>query len=362
MIEQIKRGVCMKTVVFAAWAGVGKTKLAEKYPGVVIDFESSKYKWGCEPSESNKGRTDRVLNPDFPSNYLTAIRSAIGTVPFICVAYFGVLQELSDMKDVVSYVVVPHVDDKDLYVQRYKDRGNQPSFYANVDEFWSHVEEANKSAGVGTIVLPRGGTLEEYLLSDANRTGAVLPKTMPKTTIFFDSDDVLMESTEPAIARYNELYGGSLCLEDFKAWGMDSCVPEGTTIEHFYEEPGFYRGFQPIPGMVDLVTRLKDQGHKLYVATSCTVNTIKDKVESLEEHYPFKWDDNEIIPISDKFVLSGDIFIDDKVTNVVHSKCTHKILVDRPWNQGEYPGVLRAKGVQELGRIIQECIAKGVSV
>lgn len=345
----------METVIFLGWAGVGKTTLAAKYPGSVVDLESSAYKWMEEPSEANKGRQDRTLNPAYPANYKFALMNLIGNVPIICAAFFGLEEFLlaNDVRNV--YTVTPATSDIELYRQKYADRGNRASFYANLDEIWDVVAGHNAVPTPFSIVLPSGWTLENYLRSDRNITGAKLAAPQP-IRIYFDSDDVLMESTEPAIKRYNEDFGGSFCLEQLTEWGMDNCVPEGTTIEHYYDEPGFYRAFQPLPGMVALVTRLKEAGHKLYVATSCSLASITEKVESLEEHYPFRWDDAEIIPIKDKFLLEGDVFVDDKVENVVYSRCRHKLLVDRPWNQGYFPGVIRVKGVDELSAALDRIL------
>lgn len=49
--------------------------------------------------------------------------------------------------------------------------------------------------------------------------------------IFFDADDVLVEATEPAIARYNAEYRAELCLSDIQDFGMTECVPAGTSID-----------------------------------------------------------------------------------------------------------------------------------
>lgn len=152
--------------------------------------------------------------------------------------------------------------------------------------------------------------------------------------IFFDADDVLVEATQPAITRYNAEYGKALQFEQIKDFGMTECVEEGTSIEKYYDEAGFYRTFLPIPGMPQVVEKLAAAGHAMYVATSSPEGAISDKVGCYEEHFPyFAWDKHNIIPIHDKFVLNGDVLVDDKIDNVVQSSCTLRLLVDKPWNQ-----------------------------
>ncbi|MGN7308876.1 5' nucleotidase, NT5C type, partial [Bacillus subtilis] len=115
---------------------------------------------------------------------------------------------------------------------------------------------------------------------------------------------------------------------------MVECVKPGTSIEKYYKEPGFYRSFLPKPGMQECISKLAKEGHELYIATSSPVTGILDKIVCYEEHFPeFSWDRGNIIPITKKFLLSGDIMIDDKLENVMTSACTYKLLVDAPWNK-----------------------------
>ena len=60
--------------IIAAFAGVGKSYVGEKYDKV-LDLESTYYKWLEDgvahlTEEERKGNKNRVLNPKWPYNYI----------------------------------------------------------------------------------------------------------------------------------------------------------------------------------------------------------------------------------------------------------------------------------------------------
>lgn len=60
-------------MIVSAFAGVGKTTLAQMYKEDVIDLESGNFKWlENDGTEASKG-SRRIQNPKYPINYLEAI-------------------------------------------------------------------------------------------------------------------------------------------------------------------------------------------------------------------------------------------------------------------------------------------------
>lgn len=141
---------------------------------------------------------------------------------------------------------------------------------------------------------------------------------------------------------------------------MVDCVRPGTSIEKYYNEPGFYRTFLPRPGMQECISKLFHEGHEIFIATSSPITGILDKIECYEEHFPeFSWSLGNIIPITSKHVLYGDLIVDDKMDNILESSCRHKFLMDAPWNQDfTYDGVLytRVYGANDVYNGIQSLI------
>ena len=82
-----------KGLIISGFGGVGKTFLAKKYKNV-IDLESSPYKYDYstvnkKDYEKLKGTENRTLNPNYPQNYIQAIKEAAKKYDVVCVRFNG---------------------------------------------------------------------------------------------------------------------------------------------------------------------------------------------------------------------------------------------------------------------------------
>lgn len=178
---------------------------------------------------------------------------------------------------------------------------------------------------------------------------------MRKLVILFDADDVLVDSTTPGIERYNEEYGEKLKYEDVVNYLDDAYFPVDQSIEKYYDEPGFYRGFKPFSGAQNLVKRLKEEGHELYIATASDISAIFDKMGCYDEHFPeFHSKTRNVIPIYNKSLLKGSVIIDDMPYNLENSSCPVKLLMDRPWNRKAVGKFVRCFSYEDVYRNINE--------
>ena len=78
----------------------------------------------------------------------------------------------------------------------------------------------------------------------------------------------------------------------------------------------------------------KMDGHDVVIATASPKNGILDKIEFYEEFFPFIPFTN-IIPITRKDLLRGDIMLDDAPHNLEKSQCRYPVIFDNRWNQDE---------------------------
>ncbi|MEM9000718.1 MAG: 5'(3')-deoxyribonucleotidase [Bacteroidota bacterium] len=137
-------------------------------------------------------------------------------------------------------------------------------------------------------------------------------------TLFLDMDEVIADAYMAHIIWYNEAFGASLTKAECMGKEVWQCVPEAhqaSIRKHCWLE-GFFRQLQPIAGSLEVIKKL-DQKYNLYIASAAMQfpNSLKEKSDWLDEHLPFiPW--QRRILCGDKFILKGDILIDDRKRNL----------------------------------------------
>ena len=141
-----------KTIIISAFPGSGKTTFAKEFKGRVLDLESSDFKW--------KGDTDvdKVLNQDFPRNYIDTIIDAVKSEKYGAIIVsneflnFEESKELSDM--VENIIAIYPLNDKETgdsmdeyyndkikneFLNRYKTMGKPDSFIKFISDNWDKL-------------------------------------------------------------------------------------------------------------------------------------------------------------------------------------------------------------------------------
>ncbi len=159
-----------KALVIAGFAGIGKTTLSKKYSNI-IDLESSPYKYDYsnfspDEYEKLKGNKTRVKNPDFPNNYIEAIKEAQKKydVVFVFLDVYKML-DLYEQNGIDYVLCLP--DEESLqknYLERFKARGNSDEFAESTINWWYTCNENLKNNTHKKIVLSGDKTLEDYLI------------------------------------------------------------------------------------------------------------------------------------------------------------------------------------------------------
>jgi len=121
-------------LIIAAHAGCGKTTLAAMHPDKVIDFVAMPYKYYLDDdfdegkSEGAKANFDNVMREDWPWNYVRAIKEVLGDGKVIVIpSDFRVLLLLGG-EGIPYTLCYPAREAKEVYRQRYFDRGNSEEF------------------------------------------------------------------------------------------------------------------------------------------------------------------------------------------------------------------------------------------
>lgn len=176
-------------------------------------------------------------------------------------------------------------------------------------------------------------------------------------TIITDMDDVLINLLDAWIRILNKRYNRNVKHEDIKQWDMHVAFPGLSDKELFgiLNEEEFWDEVCPFYDAVFYLKKLKDEGHKIVVATASHYRTIMHKLDKAFFPYFTYLDWKDIIMINDKSLLKGDIIIDDNPDNIKNFDGL-KLLRDAPYNQNtpldDYD--FRVHNFEETYEIIKE--------
>jgi hypothetical protein len=137
-------------MIYSGFAGIGKTYAAKTNKNV-IDLESSQYQWQNADSksiESAKGNYTKK-NPNWPKNYINEIITKNNQKYIVLISAQPIILHELEKKKIEFNTVTPEIDDKEIYLDRYKNRGNSKEFVSlmskNFERFVNDLD-TNKAA------------------------------------------------------------------------------------------------------------------------------------------------------------------------------------------------------------------------
>lgn len=155
---------------------------------------------------------------------------------------------------------------------------------------------------------------------------------MNKLRIFLDADEVLVDFITPLLEKYNHTYSTSFKIEDVLDWDLNKIALEGTNFDIFIDEEDFFSNLKPYPDSFDILKKLIEDGHDVFIATAGKEETYKGKMNCFKKYFPFM-DPSQIVLIKRKDILYGDILLDDAPHNISTTICKNPIIMDKPWNR-----------------------------
>ena len=151
-------------MIYAAFPGTGKT-FATAHNHNLIDAESSNFQWldaTGGTNESTKGKL-KQKNPDWPQNYIDFIIENAKTYDVLTACQPVVLNAL-DQAGIVYATVAPETNEKDEYLTRYKNRGNDTSFIDLMNNhFESFIQDLHSHEDALHIVLKKNQYMADLL-------------------------------------------------------------------------------------------------------------------------------------------------------------------------------------------------------
>lgn len=141
-----------------------------------------------------------------------------------------------------------------------------------------------------------------------------------KKILLLDMDGILADTNSYLLECINKKYKRSYTTADLdRLFGDHECLTEELTrpmVTAIFNEGHFFRELPPIPGAVEAVTKLRKL-YNIYILTSPWVpnpNCMQDKNEWLAHYLPGL--ERTCSQTSQKFLVYGDIFVDDKMKNL----------------------------------------------
>jgi 5'(3')-deoxyribonucleotidase len=159
---------------------------------------------------------------------------------------------------------------------------------------------------------------------------------MKQLTILTDMDDTIEDLTPPWVEYINRKHGTPVTPEDITGWTMSDHFPTLTEEEVYAPllTDELWKEVKPKPGALGYLLKLKEDGHKLYIVTSCPFGSVNPKMRWVFYGYLstiFDWKD--VVITSQKHLVKGDVLIDDGLHNHT-ARRPLSILMDAPHNRG----------------------------
>jgi hypothetical protein len=160
-------------MIVAAFSGVGKTYFAALHPDIAVDFVCMPYKYFLDPKapfdESSKANPDLVMRPEWPFNYVKAIREQPSDKIILIPSDRRVLH-LLEKAEIAYYLCYPKKKAKKAYKKRYIKRGNSQDFLSIFIGEWESFMDSLREDTYGRHIILR----PRQYLSDVLDIRAVL--------------------------------------------------------------------------------------------------------------------------------------------------------------------------------------------
>lgn len=193
---------------------------------------------------------------------------------------------------------------------------------------------------------------------------------MKKHTILVDLDDTLNEFAPIFWKTYNKKYDENQNYLHVDSWNLQAFARDDIDVYQLLRKPGFFR-YLPLKDYAEEFLKNIYEKHNVYLVTDapagtsfCDVkagekyaNPADDKRKWVAEHFPY-FPQDQIIICSHKWLIEGDILVDDKPATFekfeeLGKKC---ILIDMPYNR-HIETKWRAKDLREAEQMIEEILS-----
>ncbi len=158
----------MSIKVMCVFSGLGKTYVGNKYKNI-CDLQSSPYRYDYssvnkEDFEKLKCSIKRIPNPNWPANYIKALKEAINQFDLVLVPAIEVIETILMENDIEFMYVLPSFDYREILLERFKKRGNNDELINVVMKRFDSWSREQKDYPYPIFVLEKEKYLEDLLI------------------------------------------------------------------------------------------------------------------------------------------------------------------------------------------------------
>lgn len=174
-----------------------------------------------------------------------------------------------------------------------------------------------------------------------------------KRKLAVDIDNTIWDLITPWLNYYNKRHNDDVKYEDVTEYSFFNIIKNITREEMLglLTENEFWSEVIPYPDSYKYLKKLNDE-FELYIATSTSYKTPREKFDKLFTFFDFLEED-QLIVTSKKQLLNVDIMIDDCVDCLIGGHYI-KLLIDTPYNKNIVDSsLIRVKDLKEAYEFLQ---------
>ena len=161
--------------------------------------------------------------------------------------------------------------------------------------------------------------------------------------IFVDMDSTLNDFVKGYVDYYNEIFNKNISIanKDLKQYEISKNI-EGIAEEEaveirqiIFSTEGFWLSIPPQKNAIKAMKEIVDLGHDVYILTApwkYSINCYPEKIQWVRNHKPW-FDLDKVIFCRDKYLIHGDIIIDDNPHYLRNHSCEFAIAPIYPFNK-----------------------------
>lgn len=151
-------------------------------------------------------------------------------------------------------------------------------------------------------------------------------------------DSTLYDFMSPLLKRYNSEYGTDIKSEDITNYNTGQFLNMSTSEFYTkYVDESLFEELEPYENFIKRINKWHDvYEYEIYFVTACRPETVPWRDKWLSKYFPW-YDKHSLIVCHHKWLISGDILIDDCYDNCFKFRELHpmslSLLLRQPWNE-----------------------------